>query len=372
MADPEANEGVLRVRTIGGMTQGSLSSTSSSGDSVSAASTATSTAADPGPRWWVTAGWIAHWILRVWLALVLLVYGWPKVFLMQMGVADYGDALTAFGEMSPMGFLWRFMAFSPVVQVLAGLAEVIAAALLLFRRTAWLGGLLAAAAMAVVFLLNMTFDVPVKQLSLAMAVAGLVVAAPWFARVGRILAGRPVPAATLPTPIPWPRGQRVTRWTGPILAVVAVCVPGAALGVMAASGGTQSAFSQVAGVYRVVEDTASPAEQLADDDRRQQVAFGQHGADRARLGLRLANGDFYDGRYSVDGEVITVELYPVREGTYGLVRDPERTLTLTWSPVPGGMALSGNGVDVTLAEDPEFRYLFDRGFHWAPTTPVNR
>ncbi|QGW26278.1 MULTISPECIES: hypothetical protein [unclassified Dietzia] len=351
------------------MTQGSVSSTPPSVDGVS---TTVSTTADPGPRWRVTAGWIAHWLLRLWLALVLLVYGWPKVFLMQMGVADYGDALTAFGEMSPMGFLWRFMAFSPVVQVLAGLAEVTAAALLLFRRTAWLGGLLAAAAMAVVFLLNMTFDVPVKQLSLAMAVAGMVVAAPWFAHVGRILAGRPVPAATLPTPIPWPRGQRVTRWTGPILAVVALCVPGAVLGVMAAGGGTPTAFSQVAGVYRVVEDTAPPAEQLVDDVRWQQVAFGQHGAERARFGLRLANGDFHDGRYSVDGEVITIELYPVREGTYGLVRDPERTLTLRWSPAPVGIALSGDGVDVTLAEDPEFRYLFDRGFHWSPTTPVNR
>lgn len=57
-----------------------------------------------------------------------------------------------------MGLLWRFMAFSPTVQFLAGLAEVVAAVLLLFGRTAWLGALLAAIDMSVVFLLNLTFD----------------------------------------------------------------------------------------------------------------------------------------------------------------------------------------------------------------------
>lgn len=43
-----------------------------------------------------------------------------------------------------MGSLWRFMAFSPTVQMLAGVAEVAAATLLRFSRTAWLGALLAA------------------------------------------------------------------------------------------------------------------------------------------------------------------------------------------------------------------------------------
>ncbi|RAG62074.1 DoxX family protein, partial [Burkholderia multivorans] len=118
--------------------------------------------------------WAGHWLLRLWLAGYLLIYGWSKVFHMQMGYADFADALVQYGEMSPMGLLWRFMAFSPTVQLLAGLAEVAAAVLLLFRRTAWLGALLAAIDMSVVFLLNLTFDVPVKQLSGLMALVGLI------------------------------------------------------------------------------------------------------------------------------------------------------------------------------------------------------
>ncbi|AWH94041.1 hypothetical protein A6035_15735 [Dietzia lutea] len=321
----------------------------------------------------MTAGWIAHWVLRLWLACTLLIYGWSKVFLMQMGVADYGDSLTTFGEMSPMGLLWRFMAFSPIVQILAGVAEVVAAALLLFRRTAWLGGLVAAAVMAVVFLLNMTFDVPVKQLTLVMTLAGLVVAAPWFAHLGRILTGRPVPAPMLPRPVPWTRLQRVARWAGPLTAVAVLGVSGTVFATMTGGAGVAAPMSPgLPGVYRVVEDTAPPADQLVEDARWQQVAFGQHGVEHARFALRLANGEFYEGRYSVDGDRVLIDLYPAREGDRPLVREYERTVVLTWAPVPAGVALSGEGVDVILAEDPESRYLFDRGFSWAPTTPVNR
>lgn len=325
-----------------------------------------------------TAGWMAHWALRVWLAAMLLIYGWSKVFLMQFGLADWGDALTTFGEMSPMGLLWRFMAYSPVVQVLAGVAEVAAAALLLFRRTAWLGGLLAAADMAVVFLLNLTFDVPVKQLSGLMCLAGLIVAVPWFVHIGRILIGAPVAAAKVPHPIPWPRVDRITRWLGVALAVVMVGASGVAMGRgIVTAGGIPPIESDLPGVYQVVQDTAAPAPQLVDDQRWQQVAFGQHNngtatEPRGRIGLRLANGDFYDGTYTLDGQHLTVELYPVREGDQGLVRDVERTLDLTWERTEEGIHLQGPEVDLVIAEDPEFRYLFDRGFHWAPGTPINR
>ncbi|WP_240372826.1 hypothetical protein [Brevibacterium zhoupengii] len=36
--------------------------------------------------------WTGHWLLLAWLAGYLLIYGGSKVFLMQMGRADYADA----------------------------------------------------------------------------------------------------------------------------------------------------------------------------------------------------------------------------------------------------------------------------------------
>ncbi|WP_231445421.1 hypothetical protein [Brevibacterium zhoupengii] len=36
--------------------------------------------------------WTGHWLLWAWLAGYVLIFGWSKVFLMQMGRADYADA----------------------------------------------------------------------------------------------------------------------------------------------------------------------------------------------------------------------------------------------------------------------------------------
>ncbi|WP_199539082.1 hypothetical protein [Desertihabitans brevis] len=336
-------------------------------------STPASTAAGPpAQRAWVTAGWAVHWVIRMQLALGLLVYGWSKVFLMQMGRADIGDALVQFGEMSPMGLLWRFMAFSPAVQVLAGLAEVLAAALLLFRRTAWLGGLLTVADMGVVFLLNLTFDVPVKQLALLMCLAGVAVVAPFVPHLWSVLRGRAT-VRPLPTVLPWPPVHRVTRWLGAVAGVGALAVSGAGFAVVT-SGGFTPADTALTGAHRVVEDTAEPAAQLSQDTRWQQVAFGQYqNAGWARVAIRYADGRYQEGTYAVDGDAVTLRLYPVREGSQGLVRDYERTIELTWTePGEGRVRLVGEGVDLVVAPDPEATYLFDRDFSWTPSTPINR
>ena len=67
---------------------------------------------------------------------------------------------------------------SPNVQVLVGLAGVAAAAFSLLRRRAWLCTLLAALDMTVVFVLNLAFDLPVKQLSDVMTLGGSILLIP--------------------------------------------------------------------------------------------------------------------------------------------------------------------------------------------------
>lgn len=319
----------------------------------------------------VTSGWIAHWLLRWWLATVILVYGLSKVILVQMGVADYGDALVQFGEMSPMGLLWRFMAYSPAFQVLSGLAEVVAAALLLFRRTAGIGGLLGAAAMGFVFMLNLFFDVPVKQLSLALTVGCLVVALPYVRRYLRAAGSAAVPAGPIATPIPWPRLHRVTRVLSPVLAVLVLI--GSAV---AASQffSFQQRDSELPGVYRVVADTRPPAAQLADDDRWQQVSFGQWDAGRgSRMAIRYANGDLQLGVYTLQGQTITAKLHPIQRGATPLPLPVERTVTLQWRQMDdGSLRITGDGRDMRVSPDSEARFLFDRGFSWQPRKAVNR
>ncbi|GAB3623688.1 hypothetical protein GCM10027418_17720 [Mariniluteicoccus endophyticus] len=320
-------------------------------------------------------GWAAHYLLRVGLALFLFVYGWSKVFLIQMGQPDFGDALVTHGEMSPMGLLWRWMGYSPAVQFLAGAAEVLAGTLMMWRRTAGIGALLGALDMGIVFGMNLAYDVPVKQLSLALTVGCVVVLLPYAARYLHALL----------TPAPLPQGVVPTVFDGRVGRVTDVLAVLAAVGLTAATGivwwtqiGSRAPVSTttaLTGVHRVVEDTATPAAQLTNDTRWQQVSFGQwRGARGFRMAVRQANGDLRLGTYRITGpSTVQVALTPPQKGDVPVNRPAADTWDLTFEPQPdGSVRLRGAGQDLRIQPDREGRYLFDREFSWAPRMPVNR
>lgn len=321
--------------------------------------------------WWVTALWAAHGLLRIALFGYLMVYGWSKITLMQMGRLDYSSAIKAFGEKSPMGLLWDFVAYSPAFQILSGAVEVIAGILLIWRRTTWLGGLVGAMAMGFVFLLNALYDVPVKQLALALTIGCVIVVIPELPRLWRFVQGKATGESILPHPIPWPRVHAVTRW---IIAPLGLLI---ALGpvVLVFTVPPQESDSALPGVYRVVADTAPPAEQLAEDERWQEIAFGQYEANYGSLlTIRYANGELREGWYRhTEERAIEVNLFPVLKGDQGLIRDVEETHTFEWEIEDDGqISITGSGQDLQIEEDPELRYLFDREFSWTPSTPINR
>jgi hypothetical protein len=64
----------------------------------------------------------------------------------------------------------------------AGVMEVVPAVLLIFRRTMTLGAILAVAVMGNVFMLNMCYDVPVKQYSFHLLIMGVVLLLPELKR----------------------------------------------------------------------------------------------------------------------------------------------------------------------------------------------
>ncbi|MGJ8666162.1 MAG: DoxX family protein [Patiriisocius sp.] len=103
--------------------------------------------------------------LRYYLASILLSYGFSKVFLNQFSELSLGDLVTPYGDSSPMGLIWNFMEYSDAYTIFSGLAEVVGGLLLLFRRTTTLGALVSAGVMLNVFMMNMSFDVPVKLFS---------------------------------------------------------------------------------------------------------------------------------------------------------------------------------------------------------------
>lgn len=144
--------------------------------------------------------------LRVALVIWLYQYGSLKFNFGQFGLLPSGQLGVTYGDSTPMGLLWRFMAASPGYQLVAGAAEVLPALLLLHRRTVTLGALIAAVTMTNVLALNLAYDVPVKLFSFHLLLSAVVLAGLDHARLGALLRGHAVPAHT------WaPRSPRLHR-----------------------------------------------------------------------------------------------------------------------------------------------------------------
>lgn len=122
---------------------------------------------------------ISYWflvLLRYYLGFTMLYYGVVKVFPLQFGTLTSYRLYERLGEMSPMGLLWTFMAYSEGYQFFGGMAEIIAGSLLFFRRTTTLGALLSIGVLANIFALNVFYDVPVKIYSFWLMLIGIYLA----------------------------------------------------------------------------------------------------------------------------------------------------------------------------------------------------
>jgi hypothetical protein len=116
--------------------------------------------------------------LRLSLAGQMLNYGLAKAVPIQMPFPALIRLVEPFGNFSPMGVLWSSIGASPAYEIFAGFAEVLGGVLLVFPRTATLGALICLADMIQVFMLNMTYDVPVKLFSFHLLLASLFLLVP--------------------------------------------------------------------------------------------------------------------------------------------------------------------------------------------------
>ena len=105
-------------------------------------------------------------LLRYTLLLACFSYGIQKVFTLQMPFPNMSQLATPLGDFLPMRLSWMFIGYSTPYQVFSGVAEVVAALLLLWRRTATLGALVAFGVMLNVAMLNLSYDIPVKIYSI--------------------------------------------------------------------------------------------------------------------------------------------------------------------------------------------------------------
>lgn len=104
-------------------------------------------------------------IVRYYIILFAFIYGIIKIFGLQMPSPSNSYYATDLGHFSGMRFSWNFIGYSKGYEFFSGLMEALVGVFLLYRRTILLGALLGIGVFANVFLLNLSYDIPVKIFS---------------------------------------------------------------------------------------------------------------------------------------------------------------------------------------------------------------
>lgn len=104
-------------------------------------------------------------VVRYYVVLIAFIYGIIKIFGLQMPSPSNSYYATDLGHFSGMRFSWNFIGYSKGYEFFSGLMEVMVGVFLLYRRTILLGALLGVGVFANVFLLNVSYDIPVKIFS---------------------------------------------------------------------------------------------------------------------------------------------------------------------------------------------------------------
>jgi len=125
--------------------------------------------------------------LRFALATTMLSYGFAKVFPLQMPTIFLSKLLEPYGSFSPMAVIWYSIGASPGYERFIGFAEVLGGTLLFLPWTALLGALVSLAVTIGVFVVNMTYDVPVKQFSFHLVLMSIFLIAPYAQHLLRFM-----------------------------------------------------------------------------------------------------------------------------------------------------------------------------------------
>ncbi len=114
------------------------------------------------------------------LSFFLLKYGADKLFQFQFYAPEPNTLFTPLGMLSKDILFWSSMGTSSSYNTFMGLSEVIPALLLLHHRTRLLGGLIALGVLVNVLMINFSFDITVKLLSMFLVIVSLYVISPFL------------------------------------------------------------------------------------------------------------------------------------------------------------------------------------------------
>ncbi len=308
--------------------------------------------------------------IRLCVAGQMLNYGMFKVIPLQMPFPHLARLFEQFGDFSPMGILWSSIGASPAYEIFAGCGEVIGGLLLIVPRTATLGALVCLAEMTQVFMLNMTYDVPVKLFSFHLVLLVLFLLAPELPRlINFFLLNRATAPSAGPQLFISRRANRV--------ALALQILFGIWLLGMNAYGDRQAWYtygggrprSPLYGIWEVDQQTIDGQLRLPllNDygrwrrvifDAPDRVVFQRIDDSFARRGVKISVSD--------KSLVLNDDLDKDWKASFTFAREAPDQLTLD-----GNMDGHDTHLQLRLVDRNRF-LLLSRGFHWIQEHPLNR
>lgn len=307
-------------------------------------------------------------LLRYTLAFTLFGYGFAKVFPLQFRPPGLQKLLEPYGDFSPMGALWWFMGASVPYIIFAGVAEVSAGLLLIFRRTATLGALVAFAVLLNVMALNYCYDVPVKLYSTNLVLMALYLASGDLRRLADLFLRN---RATAPADQTSPRFSM--RWARVSAGIFQILFVGYALfgSIYGGWRGYKAGYVNpprppLYGAWEVEQFARNGQEMppLLTDGTRWRTMFAEF---PGFITVRMMNDKIrgYTARYDARGSSL-------------MLSDQTKSYKLTYSrpdadhlTIDGSIA--GDSLSMRLRKIDTSKFLLvSRGFHWINEFPLNR
>ncbi len=310
-----------------------------------------------------------HLFLRFSLGSTMVSYGMAKAIPLQMPAPGLTRLLEPFGNFSPMGVLWYSIGAARGYEIFAGCAELAGGVLLFVPRTATLGALICLADAIQIFMLNMTYDVPVKVFSFQLILMSLLVLAPDASRLANvILLNRTAGPSTRPPLLRGRRANRIVLAAQVVFGVylIGMGLRGAAQGWTRYGGGAPK--SPLYGIWNVDEmiingQTRSPL--ITDYGRWRRVVF----QNPASMSFQRMNDTFVFQPVTIDvaGRSITLtKADKSQSGRFSFERPAADRLILD-----GNMDGQTVHMQLQLVDRNTF-LLVNRGFHWIQEYPFNR
>lgn len=305
-------------------------------------------------------------LIRYYLGYFMIYYGLFKILPLQFGEIAYWRLLQPYGNSSPMGLAWTFLAYSKGYNLFMGLAEFIGGILLFHRRTKLLGALILIPVTANIVAINFFYDIPVKLFSSELLLMAIIIVSPDIKRLlSLIILNKSTESVNATRPVISKKWNQIST---ALKFVFIALVLYNTIDYTTNLYKTRQNKPQLYGLYEVTtfvrnKDTIQPL--LTDKERWRYIFF------EFPKTVQISRMD--KSRYGLNSEIDTnerkIKLVEFNDSTLVYTMDFEKTDTTL--KISGVFRKDTIFCETKRLDKKDFR-LTSRGFNWINEYPYNR